>query len=240
MKFSKQIKSYDDDFFKNLINFNDHTDQSLLPTVTRDLARQFSSRVFKNIDNWPYIYFTSGITEAINFLVLSKPTYFQPDDYRYLYTLSTIKSPSDSCQYYFSYPYAGNGKFLTIPDNKNLILDCSYIFASNMNCEQYLPNNIEYILFGVSKSHNLANLRCGWFFSKQKIESFHVLQYEYNYLGKIHKQILDAIIAYDGNYLYQKHKDKISKLYFDHNLEEFDTNLFSIKGRQKIPYYTLL
>lgn len=238
MKLPLQIKSYNDDYFQKIINFNDINHQ-LFAGKSRELARKFSSIVFKNLDDWPYLYFTSGITEAINFLFLSHPTYAQTDDYRYVHSLPTVKHYTTDSYYYYSYPYAGNGKFNKIPNNKNLILDCSYIFASNLNCVEVIPENVEYILFGVSKSHNLSNLRSGWFFSKKKIKSFHVLQYDYEYLGIVHKQILDTISQYEVNFLYKKHKKVLSELYEKHKIEEPDTNLFGIFNNQKIPYYVL-
>lgn len=240
MKLMTQIKSYDDNFFRHMINFNNNTENTELSEASRNLARKFSSNAFSNLDNWPYLYFTAGITEAINYFVLSKPTYAQESDYRYLKTLPILKTLSNNDQYYFSYPYAGNGKFLEIPKNKNLILDCSYIFASNLKCNTEVPDNVDYILFGVSKSHNLSNLRSGWFFSKKKIQSFHVMQYDYNYLGIIHKKILETISLYECNHFYKKFHKEFSQLYKENNLHENDTNLFAMLNDQKIPYYTLL
>jgi|694.fasta_scaffold82802_2 hypothetical protein len=237
-----QIRSYNDDFFRKKIKLLSRVpvyDDSLIKE-TREKTFYFCSKVFKNLNEFPFIYYTAGVTEAINFLLMCQQTTSLKNDYRYVFSLPTVNTNSDINTMYFSYPFAGDGKFKSIPENKKIILDCSYMFASNLNSVDFIPNNVEYVLFGISKSHNLYDLRSGWIFSRKKILPLHFCQYEFNYNGVIHSLIIDSIVDKDSNFLYKKYKTKFSKLYKDNNLVENDVNLFGVSSEgKKIPYYIL-
>lgn len=237
---NNQIRSYFDNTFRlqnNLYTYGCWDKKDIL----RDLVYKFCLNAFSNIETFPYVYFTSGVTEAINFLVPKRKFFINKNEYRYLELFSSVtvdKTKSEST--FISYPFSGNGKFIEIPTDNPIVLDCSYIFASNLTHNKILPNNVEQVLFGLSKSHNLADYRIGWFFSKYKIPEFHILQYEHNYsINNANYEILNKVNSFECNYLYLKYKDRFSELYFKNKIIENDTNLFGLKSNQRIPWYTI-
>jgi histidinol-phosphate/aromatic aminotransferase/cobyric acid decarboxylase-like protein len=143
---------------------------------------------------------------------------------------------------YFSYPFAGNGQFEKIPEgNKAVFLDCAYLFASNMTNARQLPDNVEYLAFSVSKSHNLADIRCGWVMTRKKIEAYHLMQYTYGYGSSAHVSVLQSVLSQVPNYLYLKYKDTFSAMYNANALREGDTNLFATKrSGERVPWYKLI
>jgi len=235
-----QIKSYNDDFFRSRVKWNSESmsDSKKLAESLRQMARDMIRKVFSNIDDFPEVYFTAGITESIDYLISKQPTEAQKTDYRYIFTHNTVTTQPANIMY-ISYPYSASGKFLDLPTEPRLIVDCAYLFASNMQSLSLIPNNVDHILFSVSKSHNLADLRCGWFFSRQRILSYHLSQYEYSYVNSMHHRILEIIQHYPLNFLYQTHRAELSDIYARHNLLETDVNLFALKNYRRIPYYIL-
>ena len=126
-------------------------------SLIRDLAFNVSALAFNNATDFPYLYFTSGITDAINVIIPKKKTTILPLEYRYLNLFQTV-TLKETDRTYMSYPFSGNGKFLTIPTDRDVILDCAYIFASNMSNAKVIPENVSKILFGLSKSHNCLTI----------------------------------------------------------------------------------
>lgn len=241
MSKTNQIRSYNDSTFRlkdNIYKFNCWASKDSF----RDLAYKFSKQAFTNIENFPYVYFTSGITEALNFLIPKKKFLINQNEYRYLEMFSSVTRDSSNIDSKFlSYPFSGNGKFLDIPNDSPVVLDCSYIFASNLTNNKILPNNVDQVLFSLSKSHNLADYRLGWFFSKQKIKEFHVLQYDNHYgINNINFEILNTVNDLEPNYLYLKYKSMFTDMYNANNVSENDTNLFGLKNNMRIPWYHLL
>lgn len=236
-----QIRSYNDDLFRLSTCYESSLTWDKDTSVIRDLAKNISRKAFDNVDDYQYVYFSSGVTDALNVLIPKKNINIYQNEYRYLNLFNNVTVTNEYNDIdYLSYPYAGNGKFLKIPTNKPLLLDCSYIFASNMSHDRIIPDNVHTVLFGLSKSHNLADYRIGWILSKNKIPEYHILQYEFNYAinGNI-PVILNNVLNHDGNWLYKKYKDNISTLYSKNNVTEHDTNLFGIKNGIKIPWYLL-
>lgn len=240
-----QVKSYNDNYFRSEIKLPITLLDTQIENIqrARNLARKFSSSAFKNLDEFPYIYFTSGVTEAINFLVPRQETTVIEGEYRYVRAIETVSLKSSN-MYYYSYPFSGSGNFFDLKEiesNKSVILDCSYIFASDMSNDKILPPNISYVMFGVSKSHNLHDLRLGWFFSKKRFLTLHTLQYEYGYASSLILPTLEKISLEKPNYLYNKYKSEFSELYLKNGLIEGNTNLFGLSSNkiQRIMYYEL-
>ena len=236
-----QIKSYNDNFFRNKINLQL---QQKNVTVTQFdelmiMVRRFCGQVFDNLSEFPYLYFTSGITQAIDFLVSQEITHVQRSDYRYLFTLPNSVTNESLDRMYWSYPFSSSGRFESLPSNGRIILDCAYIFASNLKCIKSLPVNVEQVLFSVSKGHNLWDLRCGWMFSRSKIPCYHIAQIDYNYISILNFVVFESIINYPVNFLYQKYQQQFSELYKKHRLDEPDTNLFGLQNKNRLPYYSL-
>lgn len=238
---NNQIRSYYDNTFRlqnNLYKYNCWDKKDVL----RDLVYKFCSNAFSNINEFPYVYFTSGVTEALNFLIPKRKFYIKRNEYRYLELFPSITFDKSKSEIEFlSYPFSGNGKFTEVPNDGPVVLDCSYIFASNLKHDKILPNKVEQVMFGLSKSHNLADYRIGWFFSKIKVPEFHILQYDHDYgINNVNYEILLKINSVECNYLYLKYKDQLSELYHKNSINENDTNLFGIKNNQRIPWYHLI
>lgn len=229
-----QIKSYPDTTFRQKLDFSGTANFA----EARKLARELCSTAFENLDEFPHLYFTAGVTEAIDFLCSKRRMMARPTEYRYVFGHPTVTTQQADITF-ASYPFSGTGKFEDIPENKEVILDCSYIFASNMSGVKRLPSHVSTVAFGLSKSHNLADVRCGWFFSKKVYATYHVLQTDYDYGSSIHLPVLRSALEYRPNELYLKFKDKFSSLYEKHQIEEVDTNLFGLTGEVRRPWYTL-
>lgn len=235
-----QIRSYYDNTFRNLTNvYSQDIDWDRNLKKTRNIAYSISKRAFDNIEEFPYLYFTAGITESLNVIIPKSPITVFDNEYRYLKLFDNVTTSKTNSRY-MSYPFSGNGKFLSIPEDNPLILDCAYIFASDMSNQKILPSNVQQVLFGLSKSHNLSDYRIGWILSKEKIKEFHLLQYEFKYTvnGNI-RPVLENVMSYESNFLYKKYKTDISKLYKTNGIEENNTNLFGIKNGIKIPWYQI-
>lgn len=239
MPLPHQIRSYHDLEFRISPNYSEVFEWDSNTNLIRELARRVSSLAFDNVKDFPYLYFTSGITDAINIIVPKKKTTILPLEYRYLNLFQTV-TLKETDRAYMSYPFSGNGAFLPIPTDREVILDCAYIFASNMSNVKTIPENVSKVLFGLSKSHNLPDYRIGWILSKEKIPEFYTLQYDYNYAinGNI-KELLTKILMYEPNFLYNKYKQSFSNLYQSCGVTENDTNLFGIKDGIKVPWYIL-
>ncbi len=241
---SNQIHSYYDSLFRCPIDIGLDklkTDDSVaLMKHTESLARELCASAFDNLDEFPYFYTTSGITEALNYKLSSVQFTALSGEYRYAMSFPNFTRKSVDVTY-FSYPFSGTGKFEAIPESKSVILDCAYMFASNMTNDKYLPNNVSDVMFSLSKSHNIADMRIGWIFSKEKFTPYQILQHEFGYLNKQHSIFIQRALEYAPNELYKRHKDAIDELYNKNKISVGDTNLFGIdQVGKRIPYYHLL
>jgi len=236
-----QILSYNDNTYrKNLFYQNvDNTQNILSVEQNREKISNLMKSVFTNIDEFPYIYFTSGVTHALDLLLQNKPIQASKDEYRYVFSFSNVTTNLSDIRYQ-SWPSSSTGIFSSIHLNKKIILDCSYIFASHMNYNKILPNNVSSVLIGFSKGHNLSDLRIGCIFSKDKIFGIHTLQYNYNYSNSIISKVLNNVEEFPLNYLYQKYDINLRNLYSSFGLKCFDTNLFGIdETGKRYPYWLL-
>ena len=232
-----QIRSYHDSTFRNLQPSENIWGEK---TLERELAYLISSKTFENIYEFPYVYFISGITEGINYFANKHKIIKHPNEYRYLNLFLNVSNKSGDIAYQ-SYPFSGDGRFHSIRTDKPVILDCAYMFASNMQNEKVLPSNVDTVMFSLSKSHNLSDYRIAWMFSKNKIPEYHVLQYDNNY--SINSYVLSALKTINDrplNYLYTKYKEQFSNLYSLKNLTENDVNLFALDNKNnRLPFYIL-
>lgn len=239
-----QVRSYNDNLFR--YNLLVPEQQSLDPIAdlenARNLAREFSGKAFDNLSDFPYIYFTSGVTGALNYLLSKNLIQVRKHEYRYVFAFNVTLSESPVA--YYSYPFSLNGNFSDLSElchgKEKVLLDCSYMFASDMTNDKIIPKNVSQIMFGVSKSHNLFDVRIGWFFSKEKFITYHTLQYDYGYSSALYPRVMEEIIKYDPNHFYKVYKDRLSELYRENNLVEGNTNLFGTRSNgQRVMYYEL-
>lgn len=238
-----QVRSYNDNTFREGLGISLIQEPSVDLNSAREKARNICSNIFRNLDEFPYIYFTDGVTGALNYLLSSSPFQVRHKEYRYVFSFPNVNI-RDQSSAYFSYPYSATGKFDNLEElchgRERVVLDCSYLFASNLNCQDKVPNSVFEILFGVSKSHNLFDARVGWFFSRKKHIGFHTLQYDYGYASALSPIVLNNIYDKPINYLYSKYKDKFSELYSTNNLVENDTNLFALDSAgNRVMYYEI-
>lgn len=239
-----QVRSYNDSLFRR--NLFVPEQQSLDPVIdlehARELVRDFSGKAFDNLSDFPYIYFTEGVTGALNYLLPMNLTQVRKFEYRYVFAFNVTLTESPVA--YYSYPFSSNGNFGDLSDmchgKEKVLLDCSYIFASDMTNDKKIPPNVSQVMFGVSKSHNLFDARVGWFFSKEKFITYHTLQYEYGYSSALYPRVVEEITKYEPNHLYMIYKNKLSELYKENGLVEGNTNLFGIRPNgQRVMYYEL-
>jgi len=239
-----QVKSYNDNTFRAGLAIPEI--QSLDPIAdlesARNNARRISESIFDNLSEFPYVYFTAGVTGALDYLLPRYKTQIRKYEYRYVSVFDVTLN--DSPVAYYSYPFSMNGNFGNLTElchgKDRVLLDCSYIFASDLSNEKIIPGNVTQIMFGISKSHNLFDARTGWFFSKEKLLTYHTLQYDYGYSCALYPLVMEKIVKYEPNYLYKKYKDKLSRLYIDNNLLEGNTNLFGTKpSGERVMYYEL-
>lgn len=236
------IRSYADDTFHKFVRMA-HTSRA---ANARALARLFCESAFSNLDDFHYVYFTAGITEAINYLVHGNQVTIARGDYRYAF-MGERRADGKKIEYK-SFPFAGDGKFRLIDDGMfhaldegDVVLDCAYMFASDMSHDRVLPPNVRQVMFSFSKGHNLSLARLGWFFSKDRIDHLHVLQYEYDYVSSVAESVLKGASSMEPNFLYLKYREEYSNLYKSVGLSEGNTNLFGVDPRTgaRHPYYTI-
>ena len=238
------ILSYPDQFFRHGLEYSVHkmrfSEQKSIAESNRNICRSLCQKAIKNTDDFPYIYFTAGATEGINYFFQAMDLQIFANEYRYVQTLPHSYQPTSDGIFY-SNPFSGSGKLQNLSFEKNNIIDLTYLFATEMNQPITLPKQTCAALFSLSKSHNLADLRIGWILSKQMIPCFHVLQYDYGYINSLLSSVLAKIASEKLNYLYLKYNDRLQRLYKQNGLESTDTNLFALnKNGQRIPYYSLL
>lgn len=237
-----QIKSYPVHHFKQSLVVGGETPPLL--QVARHYARELGNKAFDNLNMLPYVYMTAGITEALDWILPRQNTVAHANDYRYVFGYKNVTT-SDHVDKpklrYVSYPFAHDGVFHThCAEPESLFLDCAYLFASDMTHERLLPRNVEYVAFGLSKSHNLFDARIGCLFSKHPVYPQHILQYDYGYGSSLHRHVLSKVLGDEPNILYQQFKNQFSDLYRLNGLTEGNTNLFALdKDKNRIPWYTL-
>lgn len=244
-----QIKSYNDNLFRKKITKNKIENLGYnidTPTNTVEMFSNFRKKIFDicnpyidNLSDFEYVYFTNGITSGLDLLLQKHQTQADEKEWRYIFFHSTVTN--DFRKYrYETFPSCYDGKFREISSSQKIILDCAYLFASNMIYNKFIPSNVEYLLLSFTKSHNLADLRAGVIFSKNKIDNLHVLQYDYGYGDLIYNDIFSVINDYNINLLYKKYDEDFRQLYDDYGLQVNDTNLFGVNELgQRYPYYVL-
>lgn len=229
-----QIKSYKDDTFRQAV-------QSVKdePEYARQLAREFSAAAFDGLDAFPYVYLTSGVTEAMDWVLPRHRVSMIDNDYRYAKFYERLNRQD---LHYQSYPFAANGELPPIASvDLPVFMDCSYIFATALTWHnRVVPDNVKYLAFSLSKSHNVADYRIGWLMTKAPLEPQHIVQYGYEYVPHRHARVLEHALLYPANHLYLKHGPALSRLYADAGLRETYTNLFALdQNGQRIPYYAV-
>lgn len=217
--------------------------------LSRKKALDFFSRLYTNLDTLPYIYFTAGVTEGLSISLRGRTVGVLTSEYRFVFALPGIEAASTHSPkvLLISSPHSGTGSHIDLYQDYyracgSIIIDASYLMASNLMHNRVLPPNVETVLFGVSKSHDLAAQRFGVMFTKKRLSGYHEMQYEYGYASALVPQILDAIAASPANKLHLDNADKITALYKEKGLQIGDTLLFALDpvSKRRVPWYTLV
>lgn len=237
-----QIISYDDTTIRDRIEHQQRAPVGKIAEenakIARERVRALCSHAFPNINDYRYVFFTAGATEAIDFLVTKQPTSAAKNEYRYVFAHSTVAVTDEPRTRYLSYPFSGTGNREDIPTDVPVILDASYIFCVDQPLSPPLPKNVQHVIFSLSKSHNLYDYRCGWFFTNTRFPGLYTLQYEYGYMSSTTQACVAAAAQFAPNVLRQRHAESISASYAKAGLSEGEVNLFGFTpAGERVPYY---
>lgn len=255
MSLPLQIRSFQSEIFRSCIfdALKRQAAQSLSASASvnraakaRKQLTQIVSSVYPELDNFPYVYFTAGVTEAIDH-VLRVPDRIQVSagEYRYVRFFPNVyvSSTSSPNTMFVSSPFSSTGRHLDLRAfgySQKLIVDCSYLFASNLCHAPELPSNVDSLLFGFSKSHDLADLRLGAIVTKTKIPHLHIPQYDYGYVSSLMPSALETILSYPLNELWHQN-ESLDAVYASKGLTVNDTRLFALDNLgNRVPYYSVL
>lgn len=236
-----QIKAYNNNTFRENLSYNINAPvfEPCTNIYLQTTIRNQISSIIDNLDDFDYVYFTSGVTHALDILLQLQTVQADENEYRYVFAYPTVQRDIGEFKF-VTYPSSYDGKFREIPKDKKTILDCTYLFSSNLKHNRIIPENVEFLLFGFGKSHNVADLRLGVIFSKTKLWGIHTLQHSYKYIDSIWLPFIKNAILHPINHLYLTTKDELTERYKEYGLIVNDTTLFAVtKNNQKIPYYVL-
>jgi hypothetical protein len=225
-----QIKAFPDSLFRS-VGLTDPTTCSA--EQTRRRARKLSASVLANHREFPFLYFTAGSTEALNWL-LRQPFSTDPADFRYVRALPDFREDRQSLQY-LSNPFSGTGMIIEVP-NDELVLDAAYAFCTH-DFTFTAPRGTMAVTFSLSKSHNLADARVGWFLSRKPVPSVHVLQYEYEYMSSVTHSAIALADSFAPNELYLRHGARLRDEMSMSGYTVGDVPLFGFKDGKRVPYY---
>jgi hypothetical protein len=229
-----QIRGFPDDLFRELEPLASESGVHL--KEARELAMRMSKQVFTNADSFKFVYFTAGATGALDHL-LSRPTIADPAEYRYVFAHPTVK-PDEGDTRYVTYPSSITGNHPTLPDGR-LIIDAAYAFCTELEPAE-LPPKTQYVIFSLSKSHNVADYRVGWFLSKRPIAHLHVLQYEYDYGSSLVYPLLEKASRYAANELFLRHGSQLKDRLTAAGCTVGSVPLFGFTSTgERIPFYTV-
>jgi len=148
-----------------------------------------------DLDQFPYAYFMGdGITKAIDLTRLEysdKSWSMLAGDYEWPCAFGKINRKRSIDQLadqvnYLTQPFAGSGNMWTA-EQLNLIqgtvvLDMAYISTTSPQCIT-LPETVDRVFLGASKTFGTAFLRHGWLFSKKEIPSLSLFMHQIKYFS---------------------------------------------------------
>lgn len=241
-----QIKSFRSDEFRSLVKVlappSSVLEARLRASSARETFYRFASQVLDDLREFPNCYFTSGVTEGIDTVLSGRPTQVLENEYRYVHLRPGVaKYPSPNL--FVSSPFSGTGSHVDLfrfSDYRSIVVDWSYLFASDLTHTRSVPKNVDQMLFGFSKSHDVADLRVGVILSRTRIPHLHVPQYDFGYVSSIACQVVEAAATQPPNLLWQQNQKFVS-VFRDRNLVVGNTLLFGLNAEgERVPYYTLV
>ena len=189
-----------------------------------------------DLSDFPYCYYTHGVTDAIHHWVLNNKSPWQYMEGEYEYPGMIGPKGTSVCdvpgQYmdenthraglpakidqdkpmYISIPSAADGNIFypkvdTWRNNPPVILDCTYISSTSIKTIE-VPKTTEQVFFSFSKGFGLIGSRLGLVYTKEPHPTLHKLkEYEnWNYSGVRTMQLLMNNFAVDS--MHTKYKDK--------------------------------
>jgi len=189
-----------------------------------------------DLSNFPYCYYTHGVTDAIHHWVLNNKSPWQYMEGEYEYAGMIGPKGTSVCdvpgQYmdekthraglsadinstkpmYISIPSSADGNIFyprvdTWRNNPPVILDCTYISSTAIKTIE-VPKTTEQVFFSFSKGFGLIGSRLGLVYTKEPHPTLHRLkEYEnWNYSGVRTMQLLMNNFAVDS--MHTKYKEK--------------------------------
>lgn len=188
-----------------------------------------------DLSDFPYCYYTHGVTDAIHHWVLNNKSLWQYMEGEYEYAGMIGPKGTSVCdvpgQYmnekthraglsakidsnkpmYISIPSAADGNIFypkvdTWRNNPPVILDCTYVSSTAIKTIE-VPKTTEQVFFSFSKGFGLIGSRLGLVYTKEPHPTLHKLkEYEnWNYSGVRTMQMLMNNFAVDS--MYNRYKD---------------------------------
>ena len=203
-----------------------------------------------DLSNFPYCYYTHGVTDAIHHWVLNNKSPWQYMEGEYEYAGMIGPKGTSVCdvpgQYmdekthraglsadinstkpmYISIPSAADGNIFypkvdTWRNNPPVILDCTYISSTAIKTIE-VPKTTEQVFFSFSKGFGLIGSRLGLVYTKEPHPTLHRLkEYEnWNYSGVRTMQLLMNNFAVDS--MHTKYKEKQFDICKEYNFTPSD------------------
>jgi hypothetical protein len=195
---------------------NTHNYQEML-TLWNSLAEHsyiWLEKVIPNIRELKYIYFTNGITGALNLLASLDDIALLRGDYHWLNLLKPnshyghINEIPKNKIIYLSQPFAADGNIFNLnkilsESSHQLLIDGAYIGSASEEVTFSLPNNTKYFTFSLSKAFGLGSVRAGLLFSSTPIDALEKL-HQAAYLPQFKLEIMSCIFNnFSPFYLHQ-------------------------------------
>lgn len=190
-----------------------------------DTVRVFQSDITEwirpvcNLDEFPYLYFTNGITEAMNYWMWSEERKIKmaKDDYQW------VNGGEQGEVQYVSNPASYDGNYVDIPDHMPVVLDLAYVGSSSPRRIE-IPESVEKVFFSLSKTFGLRNYRIGYCWSRYPIARLELLQKSAKYYNYHSASLGEKIInRFNTEYVFSKLRSYQLSICDDLNLTPSDT-----------------
>jgi len=164
-----------------------------------DQVKKFKSDITKwlepvcDLSGFDHLYFTNGITEAMNYWMWQNqgPIQMEKDDYQW------VSGSVTGDIRYVSNPASYDGNYVDIPTDKPVVLDLAYI-GSSTPARIEIPDNVIKVFFSLSKSFGLRNYRIGYYWSRKADHRLELIQNSAKYYNYHSASLGEAVISEIG------------------------------------------
>ena len=162
-----------------------------------------------DLSDFPYCYYTHGVTDAIHHWVLTEDRKWQlPEgEYEYANMIGGKGTKVLDQPLYLSNPAAADGNIIYSHTQSPVILDCTYVSSTAIKTIN-VPERTEQVFFSFSKGFGLIGQRLGLVYTKEPHPTLHRLkEYEnWNYGGARTMQLIMNNFSVDS--MYNKYRKK--------------------------------